>query len=45
MLHTKAVNDWLGTSYTIEEVATWDWLVMDILLAVQQGMNPKSGEV
>ena len=46
MLNVKVVNDYLGTSYGIEEVASWDGLVIDILLALRQGMNPtqKQGE-
>jgi hypothetical protein len=40
MVNTRTLNTWLGTSYTLEEVAAMDWLTFDILAAVARGMHP-----
>ena len=40
MLNAKILNDYLGTSYTLEEAAEMNPLVMVILLALKQGLNP-----
>ena len=45
MLNTRLINDWLGTSYSIEEVAEMDSLLIDILGALRQGLNPTKGKV
>jgi hypothetical protein len=38
MLATRELNQWLGTSYTLEEVARMDPLLFDIYAAVRQGI-------
>lgn len=40
MLRAKVLNDYLGTSYTLAEVAEMDGLLFDILGALKQGLNP-----
>ena len=40
MLHTRTLNNWLGTTYTLEEVSEMDWLVFDIMGAIKQAANP-----
>ena len=40
MLNCKLLNGWLGTSYTLEEVAEMDWLTFEILSALQGALNP-----
>lgn len=40
MLNTKLINSFMGTAYTVEEVADMDWLVFEMIAAYQQGMNP-----
>ena len=44
MYQTRAINNWLHTHYTLEEVAGMDPLLFDIMGAVAQGMNPKKGD-
>ena len=41
ILHTRILNDYLGSSYSLEEVADMDPLLFEVLVAVKQGMNPK----
>ena len=41
MLNTRALNAWLGTSYTLEQVAEMDPMVFEIMASLAQGMNPK----
>ena len=40
MLKTRMVNDWLGTSYSLEEVGEMDDLLFDIMGALRQALNP-----
>jgi len=40
MLRTRVLNDWLGTSYTLDEVSEMDWLTFDIMGAVKQALDP-----
>jgi len=40
MLKTRMINQWLGTQYTLEEVANMDDLLFDVLGAVRQAVNP-----
>lgn len=40
MLKTRTLNQWLGTSYSLEEVAGMDDLLFDVLGAVRQALNP-----
>ena len=41
LMATRSINQWLGTSYTIAEVAEEDALLLDVLAALAQGMNPR----
>ena len=43
MLTTRLVNDWLHTNYSMEQVAEMDELLIDVLLALKQGMSPRRG--
>ena len=43
MLNTKLLNGWLGTSYTMEEVAEMNWLTFEILSVLQKALNPPKG--
>ena len=40
MLKTRALNDWLGTTYTLDEVAEMDWLWFDIMGTIKEAANP-----
>jgi len=40
MLKTRTLNQWLHTSYTLDEVAEMDPLVMEILQALHRGLFP-----
>jgi hypothetical protein len=40
MLNTRSLNTWLGTTYTLEEVAEMDPLIFVMLNAIRQGMDP-----
>ena len=40
MLNTKVVNTYLGTHYTVEEIAAMDPLFIEILLSVKQAVEP-----
>ena len=40
MLKTRALNDWLGTTYTLDEVAEMDWLRFDIMGTIKEAANP-----
>lgn len=42
MLRTRALNRWLGTSYTLDEVSEMDWLTFDLHSALAVGLNPPS---
>ena len=44
MMHTRNLNLWLGTGYTMEEVAGMDSLVFDLLFTLQQAFNPPKGK-
>jgi len=44
MLKTRMINDWLGTRYTLDEVAEMDDLLFDILGALRQALNPPKKE-
>ena len=41
MLHTRMVNNWLGTSYTMEEVAEMPETVTDLITGLRGGLEPK----
>jgi hypothetical protein len=43
MLQTRMVNDWLGTNYTLDEVAEMDELTFEIMGALRQALNPPKG--
>jgi hypothetical protein len=36
MLQTRALNSWLGTTYTLDEVAEMDWLTFDLMGAIKR---------
>lgn len=40
MLQTRLLNNWLGTSYTLDQVAEMEPLLFDILVALNQGLFP-----
>ena len=40
MLQARFVNRWLGTNYTLEQVAEMDTLTFDILAALNRGLFP-----
>ena len=40
MLKTRALNDWLHTNYTLDEVAEMDWLGFDIMGTIKEAANP-----
>lgn len=40
MLKTKRLNQYLGTSYSMEEVSEMDDLVFDMIGAIDRGLNP-----
>ena len=40
MLETRMLNQWLGTSYTLEQVAEMDPLVLVLMNALNQGLTP-----
>jgi hypothetical protein len=40
MLNTRQLNRWLGTSYTLEEVAEMDWLTFDLMAAIATALDP-----
>jgi len=42
--YTKIVNDYLGTAYTVEEIAEWPPEAIETVLAVMRGMNPPRGK-
>ena len=41
MLHTRMLNEWLHTHYSLEEVAGMPEMLFMILSSLRQGMNPK----
>ena len=40
MMKTRALNDFLGTAYTLDEVAEMNPLVFDLLGAIKRGLYP-----
>lgn len=40
MLRTRMLNQWLGTSYHLEEVAEMDPIAFEILNALHSGLFP-----
>lgn len=40
MLETKMLNQWLGTHYSLEDVAEMDPLVLVLMNALNQGLTP-----
>ena len=40
MLNTRALNQWLGTMYTLDEVSEMEWLRFDIMAAIKQAADP-----
>jgi len=41
MLKTRLINGWLGTHYTLEEVAGMDDLVFEVMTALREGITPR----
>lgn len=41
MLHTRIINQWLGTSYTMDEVAEMPDTLLDLIAGLQGGLNPR----
>jgi len=41
MLKTQLINGWLGTSYSLEEIAEMDDLVFEIMTALREGITPR----
>lgn len=48
MLNTRFINRWLGSSYSVEEIAGWDpaelGVFLEVLLAMDRGLNPPPPE-
>ncbi len=44
MLQTRMLNDYLGSSYRIEDVEVMDPLLFVILQAQRQGLEPTPGQ-
>ena len=44
MMNTRALNDWLGTVYTLDEVAEMEWLTFDIMAAIKRAADPPKVE-
>lgn len=40
MMKTRALNDFLGTGYTLDEVAEMNPLLFDLLGAIKRGLYP-----
>ena len=40
MLKTRLLNDWLGTSYSLDDVADMDELTFEVLMSLKRGLNP-----
>jgi hypothetical protein len=40
MLRTRVVNRWLGTTYSLEDVAEMDPLLFELMAALQVGLAP-----
>ena len=40
LLQTRALNDFLGTAYTLDEVAEIEPMVFDLLGAIKRGLYP-----
>ena len=40
MVKTRNLNHWLGTAYTLEDVAGMDELVFSLLYTMQQAFDP-----
>ena len=41
MAYTRAINQWLGTNYTLEEVSEMPDTVMDVLVGLRGGLEPR----
>ena len=41
MLYTRMINQWLHTSYTMEEVAEMPDTVTDIITGLRGGLEPR----
>ena len=44
MLRTRAINDLLGTRYSVEEVQEMDPLVFQVIAALKAGLHPSGGK-
>jgi hypothetical protein len=44
MLNTRLLNKWLGTTYTLEEVAEMDPLRFEIRAALAVALDPPKGK-
>lgn len=40
MMKARALNDFLGTAYTLDEVSEMDPMVFDLLGAIKRGLFP-----
>lgn len=40
LLETRMLNQWLGSSYSLEQVAEMDPLIMVLMNALNQGLTP-----
>lgn len=41
MMNTRMLNQWLGTHYTLDEVAGMDGLLFELLHALREGLRSK----
>jgi hypothetical protein len=41
ILACRMLNQWLGTTYTLDEVAEMDPLLMDMISVIGQGIKPR----
>jgi len=44
MLQAKSLNSWLGSTYSMEDVAEMDDLLFDILNTMRTALNPPEGK-
>jgi hypothetical protein len=44
MLNTRLLNKWLGTTYTLEEVAEMDPLTFEVRAALAVALDPPKGK-
>lgn len=44
MLRAKNLNEWIGTRYSLEDVAEMDQLLFDIVNTMRRALNPPKEE-